>query len=138
MRTTGIITSPASEQQALHETGPGSSPELDSVAETRSGETRSGETRSMQEVSEEEFDRVLEENQFEFAPAARQLRVSRQSVYRRIAGSPRHRLASQVPLQELRLALAAADGDVTAAALQLRVSASALRARLRAAGPEFS
>jgi two-component system nitrogen regulation response regulator GlnG len=105
---------------------------------TRSGVTRSGATRSIHDIAEDEFDRVLEENLFEFAPAARQMRVSRQSIYRRIDDSPRHRRASQVPLPEVQAALAAAGGDVAAAALQLRVSASGLRARLRAAALEFS
>jgi two-component system nitrogen regulation response regulator GlnG len=92
--------------------------------------------RPLREVTESELDRALEENCFEVAPAARQLRVSRTSMYRRIERSPRHRLASQVPLDEARQALARTGGDVHAAALQLRVSPSGLRARLRDAGLE--
>ena len=138
---------PASVQRALRETVAEPDSAGDKVAgmqagagsgATRSGVTRSGATRSIHDIAEDEFDRVLEENLFEFAPAARQMRVSRQSIYRRIDDSPRHRRASQVPLQELRAALAAAGGDVAAAALQLRVSASGLRARLHAAALEFS
>jgi two-component system nitrogen regulation response regulator GlnG len=129
---------PASVLRALREPVPEPSPGRDDVAAMQASETRSGATRSIHDIAAEEFDRVLEENLFEFAPAARQMRVSRQSIYRRIDNSPRHRRASQVPLPEVRAALAAADGDVAAAALQLRVSASGLRARLRAARLEFS
>jgi len=87
--------------------------------------------RSMQEVGEDEFDRAMEDNCFEARPAARQLRVSRPSVYRRIEDSPRYHLAAQIPLEDLGQALKDNGGDARAAALQLRVSPSALRTRLR-------
>jgi two-component system nitrogen regulation response regulator GlnG len=89
---------------------------------------------TIHEVSDEAFDRVYEEQCYEVARVARALGVSRQAVYRRIELSPRHRLAGQVPEPELRRVLAEHGGDVRAAAGQLRVSLSALRARLRNAG----
>jgi len=59
------------------------------------------------------------------------LGVSRTAVYRRIDESPRHRLANEVPPTELQQALAKNNGDSAATALQLRVSLTSLRARLR-------
>jgi DNA-binding NtrC family response regulator len=87
--------------------------------------------RKMADIEEAEFDSALEQNRYEVANTARQLAVSRQSVYRRIDASARHRLAHQVPLPELERVLAEHGGNAAATAEQLRVSASALRARLR-------
>lgn len=87
--------------------------------------------RSMHEVDEEQFSRAWEQSRFEPAGTARLLGVSRQSVYRRISGSDRYRLAGQVAPGELRGALEACGMDGTRAALRLRVSPSALRAVLR-------
>ena len=93
--------------------------------------------RNIHEVQETEFDNALAANAYEYAGTARQLNVSRQSVYRRIDESSRHRLPGEIPMWEVREALAAQGGDCAAAALQLRVSAASLRARLRAAGIDF-
>ena len=100
------------------------------------GEPRSAE-RNLREIGDAEFDRTMEALDFEVAAVARRLQVSRQAVYRRIADTPRHRLATQVPPDELRTALADHGGDAAAAARQLRVSASGLRARLRNSGLEW-
>jgi two-component system nitrogen regulation response regulator GlnG len=87
--------------------------------------------RNMREVDDSEIDRALADNGFVVAAAARQLKVSRPSLYRRMENSPRHRLATQLPLDEIRQVLGRTGGDAAAAARQLRVSASGLRARLR-------
>ena len=87
--------------------------------------------RSLRDVDEQEFDSILQESCYEVANVARQLGVSRQAVYRRMAESPRHRLAGQVPGPELEKALALRAGDARAAALDLKVSPSGLRSRLR-------
>ena len=87
--------------------------------------------RSMCDVDQEEFDRVFAVCKFEAMPTARQLGVSRQSVYRRIEEVPQYRLASQVPVAEVRQVLVANDGNVEATARHLRVSATRLRARVR-------
>jgi DNA-binding NtrC family response regulator len=92
--------------------------------------------RSMREVGDSEFERAWEQSGYEPAGTARLLGVSRQSVYRRIDGSDRHRLASQVSPGELRRVLERCDGDISLAARRLRVSQSALRAVLRNAGPD--
>ena len=90
---------------------------------------------TIHDISDEAFDRACEEQRYEVARVARVLGVSRQAVYRRIELSPRHRLAGEVPEAELRRVLAQHAGDVEAAAGQLRISASALRARLRNSVP---
>lgn len=92
-------------------------------------EQRPVRQRSMAEVSDGEFDDAMHAQVFEPQRVARALAVSRSSVYRRIERSA-YRLAHQVPERELRQALAQCRDDVSAAALQLQVSASSLRVRL--------
>jgi len=87
--------------------------------------------RSIREIGDREFDSALQESGYEVANVARQLGVSRQAVYRRMGESSRHRLAGQVPEPELERALTLRAGDVRAAAMDLKVSASGLRSRLR-------
>lgn len=87
--------------------------------------------RSIRDIGEREFDSILRDSCYEVANVARQLGVSRQAVYRRMEESSRHRLAGQVPASELERALALRAGDARAAALDLKVSASGLRSRLR-------
>jgi DNA-binding NtrC family response regulator len=87
--------------------------------------------RSIRQVDEQEFDNALRESGYEVANVARQLGVSRQAVYRRMGESSRHRLAGQVPGPELEKALAVCEGDARAAAMDLKVSVSGLRSRLR-------
>lgn len=87
--------------------------------------------RAMGTVSAEQFERALVDNDYEVANVARDLGVSRQSVYRRISTSRDHRLASDVPLHELLGVLEACRGDLEETASQLCVSSKALRGRLR-------
>ncbi len=94
--------------------------------------------RRMRQIDDGEFRRVLRDCLFEVLPAARALGVSRQSIYRRIEVTPDLRLAGEVPPEEVRQALRDNDGDIQAAALELGVSASGLRARLRNLEPEHS
>ena len=86
---------------------------------------------AMEAISDERFAQALDENGYEVASVARDLGVSRQSVYRRISTSRDHRLASDVPLHELLGALEACRGDLEKTADQLCVSRKALRGRLR-------
>lgn len=73
---------------------------------------------------------LLQQEGYEVAAAARRAGMSRQALYRRLPDMGL-RLAAQVPEAELQQALADSDGDVTAAAMLLRVSTVALRGRLR-------
>jgi DNA-binding NtrC family response regulator len=100
------------------------------------GESRGAE-RNLRDIGDAEFDRTMESLDFEVAAVSRRLQVSRQAIYRRIADTPHHRLATQVPSDELQAALADHGGDAAATARQLRVSASGLRARLRNSGLEW-
>jgi two-component system nitrogen regulation response regulator GlnG len=97
-------------------------------------QTDTGRARRIREIDEEQFEGALRASVYEVADVARQLGVSRQAVYRRMADSPRHRLAGQVPQAELEQALALHGGNLRAAALALKVSPSGLRSRLRGSG----
>ncbi|MEP0203478.1 MAG: sigma 54-interacting transcriptional regulator [Halioglobus sp.] len=99
------------------------------VAEMGQSATRAAST--MEAVSDERFALALDRNGYEVASVARDLGVSRQSVYRRISLSTDFRLASDVPLHELLQVLEACRGDLEQTADQLRVSSKALRGRLR-------
>ncbi len=87
--------------------------------------------RRMQDVDAQAFEQALRDNYYEPKSTARQLGVSRQSVYRRMEETPGCRLASRVSAEELSQALARAGGDVDKASLDLEVSRSGLRARIR-------
>ena len=81
--------------------------------------------------SEEAFIDGFEKARFEVSPAARQMGLSRQAIYRRIADTPSLCLADDLPRYRIQEALDRFDGDIGAAAMSLRVSSSALQARLR-------
>jgi len=90
--------------------------------------------RRMGDVDESEFTQALRDSAYEVAKAARLLGVSRQSVYRRMGVSGQYRLAGQVPQAELERVLSSHGGDTGAAALDLKISLSSLRSRLRGSG----
>ena len=71
---------------------------------------------------------------FEPATLARALGVSRTSVYRRVERTPDCRLAADVPLAELLVALDECQGNLDATAQKLEVSRRGLATRLRAGG----
>ncbi|MEO0437153.1 MAG: sigma 54-interacting transcriptional regulator [Pseudomonadota bacterium] len=70
----------------------------------------------------------------EVARLARHFAVSRASVYRKIQASSRCRLAADVPLGELLVALDQKQGDLRETACALEISRRGLEARLRASG----
>jgi len=90
--------------------------------------------RRMKDISDSEFDEVMSGNGYEVNPVAEKLGVTRQAVYRRIDKSGAYCLASEVSARRLRAVLSRHAGDVAATAAELKVSESALKARLRAAG----
>lgn len=85
----------------------------------------------MRDIPEAEFERAMCANAFEIQAVARELQVSRTSVYRRIEQSQTFQLATDISAANLRDALDAAGGCVERAARDLRVSAASLRARAR-------
>jgi DNA-binding NtrC family response regulator len=105
--------------------------QTDAVSPAVSSDSPGPPRRSIREVDDQEFDSALRASGYEVAKVARQLGVSRQAVYRRMGQSSRHRLAGQVPGPEMEKALAVREGDARAAAMDLKVSASGLRTRLR-------
>ncbi len=90
--------------------------------------------RRMKDISEREFDDTMAAHGYEVRPVAEALGVSHQSVYRRIDKSTVYRRVSEVTAQELEAVLAVCAGEVSRCAAQLKVSESALRTRLCAAG----
>ena len=94
-------------------------------------EGASRELRKSGEVSEAEFEAAMHEDAYEVAAVAQALGISRSALYRRIDKSEQFCRASDLPMEDIRAALAACDNDLRKAALSLRVSASGLRQRLR-------
>jgi DNA-binding NtrC family response regulator len=82
-------------------------------------------------ASHAEIDAALLAADYQVAVAAKQLGVTRQSVYKYIDHSPQLRLAADIPLAELQQMLNACAGNLAQAALKFKVSRHGLRARLR-------
>ncbi len=93
------------------------------------GYVQAGEQRPVQ-LGDDALRALLEQERYEVTAAARRAGMSRQALYRRLPELGL-RLASQVPEAELQRALGDSGGDIRAAAMLLRVSAIALRSRLR-------
>lgn len=66
--------------------------------------------------------------------AAKALGVSRPSMYKLLAAHPLVREAAAIPLDELRAALQAHEGDLTGCAMALKTPSEALRRQLRSRG----
>lgn len=96
--------------------------------------TTGGKLRKSESVDEQEFLDAMAAARYEPKSAARILGISRTAVYRRIGDSKELRLASQISQTELQEMLSACEGDLNRAALELRVSRSGLRSRLRSFG----
>ncbi len=88
-------------------------------------------SRPLDEISEADFAAAWEAGSYEVARVARRLGVSRPAIYRYLREFPEFRLASDLTLDEIRHALAEADGDSRRAAANLRVSFTGLRSRLK-------
>ncbi len=84
-----------------------------------------------EDYSDREFLEGYKNARYEVLRTARQLGISRQAVYRRILESPGLSLASELSDEQVRTALENYGDDLSAAAMQLRVSRTALRERIR-------
>ncbi|QIB66636.1 sigma-54-dependent transcriptional regulator [Kineobactrum salinum] len=93
-------------------------------------ESAGGRPEQPVQLGDEALRSLLEQEHYEISRAARRAGMSRQALYRRLPQLGL-RLASQVPTGELQRALHSCGGDAAQAAGHLRVSAVALRARLR-------
>ena len=84
------------------------------------------------DISEADFDNAMHRNLFEVTAVADEFGVSRQSIYRRIDKSSTFRRATDIPEEEIEQMLVRCGGDLVEAALQLQISESGLRQRMRA------
>jgi len=84
-----------------------------------------------EDYSDQEFMAGYKKARYEVQKTARQLGISRQAVYRRISDSPDLCLAGELSDDQIRSALQTCGGDLGAAAMQLKVSKTALRERIR-------
>lgn len=89
-----------------------------------------GVSRRPAQVTDAELEAAMRGCRFEPAAAARQLGISRPSLYNLIGRHPTLRTAEDVPENELEAALADAEGDPGRAAERLEVSVRALARRL--------
>ncbi|TNF37661.1 MAG: sigma-54-dependent Fis family transcriptional regulator, partial [Deltaproteobacteria bacterium] len=90
--------------------------------------------RPPSEIDEEALVSALRANRWSVRPTARQLGISKTSLYELIERSTRIRKAADVSPDELRRAHTACAGDVLAMSDALEVSPSGLRLRLKELG----
>ncbi len=90
------------------------------------------EVSGVQAPSDERVREAMLAARWEVARAARELQISRQALYRRIASIPELRTASDIPGAEIEAAFHECRGDLEEAALRLQVSRAALKRRWRA------
>ena len=83
------------------------------------------------EIGAEELEETLRAHRFEPAAAARELGISRPSIYYLIQQHPHLQTARDLDDEEIEEALSASNGHVATAAQRLQVSARALRRRLK-------
>ncbi len=91
-------------------------------------------SRKPMEVGADELAAALRAHRFEPAAAARELGISRPSLYNLVRRHPSLRLAEDLSEEEIREALDRSSGDAVAAALELEVSSRGLRRRLTRLG----
>ena len=87
--------------------------------------------RAPADVGEEELLEALADHRYRLKPAAKALGISRPSLYNLIAASPRLRIAAELERDELEAAWERHDGSLEALVDELRISADALRRRLK-------
>jgi two-component system nitrogen regulation response regulator GlnG len=105
-------------------------PEAIGAAPTRDGEGAK-RARPLQ-LTDDEILGALAKTGWKRGPAADLLGIARSSLYALIASNPRISRATDLSAEEVNAALAKHGGDVTAAAVELRVSEQGLKLRLKA------
>lgn len=118
---------------------PGPAPESQAGPETQDSEDSEPDTsdsgsRRPSELSDDELLDAMQDCDFEPAAAARQLGVSRPSIYKMVRRHPTLRLAPDIDADELKNTLQQVDGSVADAAAVLCVSKRALGRRLTQLG----
>lgn len=112
----------------------GRRPAPPSIAEPAPAAQRPQAVVRLQDVDDSLFLKAWKNAGHEPAALARALGVSRASVYRRVQRTPACRLAADIPLAELLVALDECHGDLEATAQKLEVSRRGLATRLRVGG----
>jgi two-component system nitrogen regulation response regulator GlnG len=92
------------------------------------------DSRPRRAVDEAALLDALRANAWKPSVAARQLGISRTTLYSLIDRSARIRKATEIPMDELRACLEACAGDIDAMAAQLEVSRKSLTLRIRETG----
>ena len=87
--------------------------------------------RKRTDVEESELIEALEKHRWQLRPAAKQLGVSRATLYRLIESSPSLRKATDLDRSEVEAAIGDCGGDFDAAAAKLKVSPQGLKRRWR-------
>src|SRR5471030_509931 len=87
--------------------------------------------KKLADLGEQDVLAAMEQSAWYIQGAAQLLGVSRPSMYKLLEAHPQIRGAEQIAADELRLALAACDGDVEDCASRLKTPTEALRRRLR-------
>lgn len=90
--------------------------------------------RPPSEVDEEELVEALADNRYLVKPTARQLGVSRSSLYALMDKSPRVRKASDLSREEIEASLERHGGDLDAMVDELQVSGNGLQMRMKELG----
>ena len=107
-------------------------------AEAGAGEGSDGEARRpirrLAEVSEAELEATLEASRWRIQPAARELGLSRTSLYKLLERHPGIRRGKDLGRQEVKACFEACGGDVDAMAQRLKVPVGGLRSRLKQIG----
>jgi two-component system nitrogen regulation response regulator GlnG len=104
---------------------------LASLLAAKSGETGADRGPSAP-PSDTRIREAMTAARWEIAEAARELRISRQALYRRIEAIPELRVAADIGGAEIESVYRECKGDIDEAALRLQVSRAALRRRWRA------
>ncbi len=86
--------------------------------------------RNPSDIEFSELEAALDSCRYNLAATARQLGISRPSLYNLIRRHPTLRTAEDIPPEELAKAVEAAGGDLAVASRRLRISTAALRRRL--------
>lgn len=121
----------------------GERPDFDSLLEERPGRvtasaapgappTAAPRRKKLAELSDADVLGALDANGWHVQGAARQLGISRPSMYRLIDANAQIRAAGEIPAAEIAAALARSGGDLAACAALLRTPSEALRRHLSA------
>jgi two-component system nitrogen regulation response regulator GlnG len=94
--------------------------------------------RKVSELSDDDVIEAMEKNQWQILAAARQLGVSRPTVYKLLEAHPRIRFPANIAEDEIRAAWLSCEGNLQQCASRLMTPAEALRRHLGQLGLNLS